>query len=191
MVNFGIQEFGESWAEVVTAVATIGLFLATAALAWAAIKGGSIAIEQLKSLERTERIKNTLSIVRAYSTPTGEVSSPLMAYVRLDKMPTDDPSVAVPKFGKTLGEYVAEVSQLYLILQNYFDEADDLLQRNLIDRDLFLSRQLAVMKQSAAMMRRYQAFVPPQYLNEGLIARWKQRLPNMDGLTRRASCRNL
>lgn len=59
MQNFAVQEFGLSWAEFVTAAATLGLFFATVALvfvtvvlAWAAIKGGSIALEQLKSLSR-------------------------------------------------------------------------------------------------------------------------------------------
>jgi hypothetical protein len=159
-------------ADCVTALATVVLAIATTALAVAAIIGGYIALAQLKSTERSERIRETFSTVRAYSVPTGELPSPLMAYGRLDKKPYDDPAIAVPTLGvESLRQYVAEVSELFIILQNYFDEADDKLRRNLVDSDLFLSRQYRVMQQSAALLRRYQAFVPPQYVNEQLIAR--------------------
>lgn len=145
--------------------------LATAALVVAAVTGGIVALQQLRHLERTEKIKNTFWIVRQYSTPAGQVPSPMVAYTMLGDLPTSDPKVVAKYDINTARDFVREVMRLWVIIKNYYDEADDLYQRGFVDRDFYLSRNVTIIQDGMDMMRRFRALVPDRFYDEALVAR--------------------
>jgi hypothetical protein len=160
------QITGSSSADVVTAVST-------AVLAAAAVIAGLIALRQLRLSDKAWRIKNTFSIVNAYTVRTEHGPSPMeakglllaMSRARLSSLEPGSPEAI------TLRETLSRGSRYYIILKNYFDEADDLFRRNFVDRGFFLSRLSVVIWEGAQSLRRFAPLVQARYVDEELIAR--------------------
>jgi hypothetical protein len=136
-MNIQVVANGPSWTDVLAATSTCGLLIATVVLAWAAIRGGTLALEQLRLVERNERLKNTFSLVKDYLQKTA-LMSPLEAY---DVLANESGQLVIrpgEDAQKAERNFRATVVPAYIVLWDYLDEADDLYQRNLIDRDFFL-----------------------------------------------------
>jgi hypothetical protein len=146
---------GPSWTDVITALSTLGLFVATTALVIAAIWGGVTAIKQLKLLDDSERRKNTFALVREYTKAVDGLPSPQEAASSLRVMSSEHSS--------------REIVRWYSIVRNYFDEVHDLHQRELIDEELYVTRHHPVIHDGISILRRFAAAVPTELYDEAMI----------------------
>jgi hypothetical protein len=137
---------------------------ATLTLAIAAIWAGLIAKEQVEFWDAIERRKASFALIRDYTTPiyfkdssTGpDVISPMQAYANLlNRLPNDPIAPPVlPKDPTKMRSILWEVMGNYYVLINYLDEVKDLYDRQILDRDLFLSRQGRVLITAAVALHR-------------------------------------
>jgi hypothetical protein len=62
----------------------------------------------------------------------------------------------------TLVSALGALANTYTIVKNYFDEVDDLYQRELIDREFYLSRHIHILEDAVSVLRKFAALVPPR-----------------------------
>lgn len=113
----------------------------------AVIAGVVLGLVQLNGLRESDAVKNTLSFVRQFNSDVIQVDNMTFTVAKaLTKM--DDISFKNELIKRQLAlasnttptNDVEEFFQAGVVVFNYFDEAADLYARNLIDRELFMSR---------------------------------------------------
>jgi hypothetical protein len=154
------------WTDVMTAESSL-------ALAATAVIAGVAALYQLYLFRQTWRIKNTFSLVKGYALRSSQGLSPMEARAALrDLHGLDvlDQTPGSPEADAVIERLIQAIRD-YVILQTYFDEADDLYRRKLIDRSFFLSRLSKTIREGAETLREFAPLVPPSVRNPKLIER--------------------
>jgi hypothetical protein len=151
------------WGDVLSAQAAIESAFATVVLAFTAIVAGFIAYTQLKDYQKTERTKYTFKQVHSYFKGFTDLPSPFRALTQLDEIPPDPEIAGITHNRAELDKYVRRVSELFTVLQNYLDESEDLLERGIIDADLFMGRQYRIIKDTVSVLRRFSTVMSFQY----------------------------
>jgi hypothetical protein len=147
--------------------------ISTVFLVFGALLGGLLANKQLNEFRKAELLKNTFYEVRAYSQPSGELPSPVVAFASLDDM-EPNPWVVAERYKDKRQEmtaFIRSVTIPYTILSNYLDEADDFIERKVIDSDVFLSRQYAVILETVTLLRRFKDIVPARAYKPAMLGR--------------------
>lgn len=115
----------------------------------AVLLAAGIALSQLNKFTEGERVKNTIALLREFNYDTVDVSSIRLTAAaatsalcgvslsqRYAGLRANPASTRTPQDEQTL----ENIESAAIIFHNYFDGAADLFTRNLIDRNLFVSR---------------------------------------------------
>ena len=153
---------GPSWTDVTTAISSAGLLIVAFVAGW-------IAIRQLRFMDAAEQRRETFRLLRDFAasirtpdlTSNADVDiSPAQALGYLTEASTNvEDFVPAPDGPNTMSPAMGATTANYYVLRNYLDEADDLMQMNIVDRHLFIRRQWMVISDGVRALRRFQQLV--------------------------------